>query len=201
MTPATISDRHVVTTRASCDLALLSCICLLGSATLSDVSASAQHVLQFRVSAQHSVLLNCRCGRQSRHRSSNLGNVTELPSSCTQLESTRSTQLLRWILQQVFENTTCVSLSVFASPGNHPRRALSSEQVAGVIGTTCACNDTSDVCRGYLNTHLLFLVRYRNNLESCGEKCWTDELQAESRSGSSGRCVAAFFAVLRAPFS
>ena len=66
-------------------------------------------VLQLRVSAQHSVLLNRRCGFVSGHRLSNLGFVTELPGLCTPLESRRSTippkmitDVNRYLIQRPF---------------------------------------------------------------------------------------------------
>ena len=46
-----------------------------------------------------------------------------------------------------------MSQQVFALSDNHPRRALSSEQVSGQIGIHM--HDTSDICRGYVSTSLV----------------------------------------------
>ena len=129
---ATIIDQHVLKTRESCDLAMVSRACLLdsarlrrhptssdqeflGSASISVVSASVSDLLQFHVFLEHSLLPNCHCRFVSGHRSSSLDHVIEFPSSCTLLESKRSTQLLRLIMRQAFANMTCVSASVCLS--------------------------------------------------------------------------------------
>ena len=85
---------------------------LLDSAATNDVSANVSHILQFHVFLRHSLLLNCHCRFVLEHRSSSLVNVIEFPSSCTLLESKRSTQLLRLLTQQASANMTCVATNV-----------------------------------------------------------------------------------------
>ena len=129
---ATIFDQHVLNTRESCDLAMVTRVYLLDSARLqrhptssdqvppdsaarSVVSANVTDVHRFHVFLQHSLLLSCHCRFVLEHRSSSLGNVIEFPSSCALLESTRSAQLLRLIVQQASANKTRVSTNVCLS--------------------------------------------------------------------------------------
>ena len=111
-------------------------------------------VIRFHVFLQHSLLPNCHCRFVSEHRSSSLGNVIDFPSTCTLLESKRSTQLLRLIMQQAFANM-CLSkclpllLITLVVPLLPSKSSAQSE-------STCTCNIASDVCRAYVSTHLLF---------------------------------------------
>ena len=121
---------------------------------------------KFHVFLQHSLLPNSHCRCVSVHRSSSLGNVIEFPRSCTLLESKRSTQLLRLIMQQnVCKHDICLSKClplltitsvVLFLPSISPAHSES----------TCTCSAASDICRAYVNAHLLFFVRYRPNLLS-----------------------------------
>ena len=96
----------------------------------------SENVLQFLFSVPH-----CHRRSQSRHRSSNLGNVTECPSSCSLLESERSSQLLRLInATSVCKHDMCLSKClpfltiapvVFFLPSKSPAQSES----------TCTCND------------------------------------------------------------
>ena len=133
-------------------------------ATTNDVIANVSDVLQFLVFLQHFLLLSCHFRSVLEHLSSSPGNVIEFPSSCTFLGSKRSVQLLRLTMQQASANMTCVATSVHLTitpvvlflPSKSPAQSES----------TCTCNVSSDVCRVYVNTHLLFFARYRPNLLS-----------------------------------
>ena len=138
----------------------------LDSATTNDVFANVSDVLQFLVFLQHFLLLSCHCRFVLEHQSFNLGNVIGFPSSNTLLESKRNTQLLRSIMQtSVCKHDMCLNKClplltftpvVLFLPSKSPAQSES----------TCTCNVSSDVCRAYVNTHLLFFTRYRPNLLS-----------------------------------
>ena len=139
------------------------------SATTSDVSANASVVHRFQVFLQHSLLLSCHCRCVSEHRSSSLGGVIEFPSSCTLLGSKRSAQLLRLITQQASANMTCVATNVCL----FSRSRLSCSSFQASLRPNQSPNAPATLhltCRAYVNTHLLFIIRYRPNLlSSC--KC------------------------------
>ena len=124
------------------------------------MSANVPDVLQFHVFLRH---ILCHCRFASEHRSSSLGNVIEFPSSCTLLESKRSTQLLRLIVQQTSDmclNKCYPLLTITPVVLFLPNKSLAQSE------STCTCNVASAVGRAYVNTHLLFFTRHRPNLLS-----------------------------------
>ena len=136
------------------------------SATTSDVSASVSDVNRFHVFLQHSLLLSCHCRFVLEHRSSSLGNVIEFPSLCTLLGSKRGTQLLRLTMQQASANMTCAATNVCLF--SRSRLSCSSFQANLQPNQSPYAPATLhlDVCRAYVNTHLLFGYR-PNLLSSC----------------------------------
>ena len=180
---ATISDQHVPTIRGFCVPAMVSRVYVLDSShlqqhptssdqvpldsvTTNDASANVSDVLRFLVFLQHFLLLSCHCRFVLEHQSSSLGDVIEFQSSCTLLGSKRSIQLLRMTMQQASaKHDMCrnkcsplltITPVVLFLPSKSPAQSES----------TCTCNVASDVCRAYVNTHLLFFTRYRPNLLS-----------------------------------
>ena len=126
----------------------------------------SQTFLQFLVLLQHFLLLSCHGRSVLEHQSSNLDNVIEFPSSKTLLESKRNTQLLRLIMQQATANMTCVSTNVCLFSLSRLSCSFSQANLQPNQSPHAPVNVSSDVCRAYVNTHLLFFNRYRPNLLS-----------------------------------
>ena len=169
-TLVTAASSHELTTRKLCDRATLSSSVsavpssngqeLLGPAATSDVSHVSE-TSSSAVSLPHTMLPSYRCGCQSGHRSPKLSSAKEFLIFYALFEAMRCTQ----IRQQAFANATCCSASVCPVCESPLSCSLQNKSPAQ-SESMCIRNGTSDICRGDVNTHLLFFVKYRPDLLS-----------------------------------